>query len=53
MTESNDKKLQRLLVRPEAGNVPYWPIATDDDLTASRRFRGIADMDRFSSRNDL
>jgi len=30
-----------------------WPIATDDALTANRRFRGIADMDRFSSRNDL
>src|SRR5215468_2264569 len=30
-----------------------WPIATDDILTARRRFRGIADMDRFSSRNDL
>jgi len=29
------------------------PIATDDTLTANRRFRGIADMDRFSSRNDL
>src|SRR5262245_61318075 len=24
-----------------------WPIATDDALTARRRFRGIADMDRF------
>src|SRR5215470_17929882 len=35
------------------GFVSYWPIATDDALTASRRFRGIADMDRFSSRNDL
>jgi len=30
-----------------------WPIATVDALTANRRFRGIADMDRFSSRNDL
>jgi len=30
-----------------------WPIATGDILTASRRFRGIADMDRFSSRNEL
>jgi len=30
-----------------------WPIATDDALTANRRFRGIADMDGFSSRNDL
>src|SRR5215470_17163837 len=29
------------------------PIATGDILTARRRFRGIADMDRFSSRNDL
>jgi hypothetical protein len=28
-------------------------IATEDALTANRRFRGIADMDRFSSRNDL
>jgi hypothetical protein len=24
-----------------------WPIATDDASTANRRFRGIADMDRF------
>jgi len=31
----------------------FWPIATDDALTANRRFRGIADMDRFSLRNDL
>jgi hypothetical protein len=30
-----------------------WPIATDDAQTASRRFRGIADMDQFSSRNEL
>ena len=30
-----------------------WPIATDDALTANGRFQGIADMDRFSSRNDL
>jgi len=30
---------------PNAGlNVSSWPIATDDALTASRRFRGIADM---------
>jgi hypothetical protein len=29
-----------------------WPIATDDALTVNRRFRSIADMDRFSSRND-
>ena len=34
----------------QRGDVGYWPIATDD---ANRRFRGIADMDRFSSRNDL
>jgi hypothetical protein len=31
----------------------FWPIATGHILTANRRFRGIADMDRFSSRNDL
>jgi hypothetical protein len=31
----------------------HRPIATDDALTVSRRFRGIAGMDRFSSRNDL
>jgi hypothetical protein len=30
-----------------------WHIATDAVLIARRRFRGIADMDRFSSRNDL
>ena len=40
----------RVMTRP---NVSYWPIATDDALTADRRFRDIADMDRFSSRNDL
>jgi len=34
-------------------NVGCWPIATGDILTARRRFRGIADMDRFSSRSDL
>jgi hypothetical protein len=34
-------------------DVAYWPIVTGDILTARRRFRGIADMDRFSSRNDL
>jgi hypothetical protein len=33
--------------------VLFWPIATGDALTANRRYRGIADMDRFSSRNDL
>jgi hypothetical protein len=37
----------------EIGNVRYWPIATDDGLTANPRFRGIADMDRFSLRNDV
>jgi len=36
-----------------ARDVSYWPIATGDILTARRRFRGIADMGRFSSRNDL
>jgi len=36
-----------------AGYGRFWPIATGDALTANRRFRGIADMDRFSSRNDL
>src|SRR5215831_15702869 len=30
-----------------------WPVATYDAFTANRRFRGIADMDRFSSCNDL
>ena len=37
------------------GNLRYcnWPIATDDALTANGRFRGIADIDRFSSWNDL
>src|SRR5262249_1775591 len=38
---------------PKARDVACWPIATDDALTASRRFRGIADMDGFSSRNDV
>jgi hypothetical protein len=28
MTESYEKKLQRLPVRPETGNVPYWPFAS-------------------------
>jgi hypothetical protein len=36
-----------------AARVRSWPIAPSDILTARRRFRGIADMDRFSSRNDL
>jgi hypothetical protein len=31
----------------------FWPIATGNALTARRRFRTIADMDRFSSSNDL
>jgi hypothetical protein len=30
-----------------------WPFATADILTARRRFRGIADMDRFSAPTDL
>jgi hypothetical protein len=30
-----------------------WPIATDDALTANGRFRGIADMKRFSAPDDL
>jgi hypothetical protein len=34
-------------------DVTCWPIATGDILTASRRFRGTADMERFSPRNDL
>jgi hypothetical protein len=34
-------------------DVWYCAIATGDALTASRRFRGIADMDRFSSPDDL
>ena len=39
---------------PNAGlNVSSWPIATGDILTARRRFLGNADMDRFSSHNDL
>jgi hypothetical protein len=29
------------------------PIATDDALMASRRFRGIVDMKRFSAPDDL
>jgi len=37
----------------QRGNVGSWPIATDDALTAKRRFRGFADMDRFLPRNDL
>jgi hypothetical protein len=41
------------LKKKQIGSVYSWPIATDDALTARRRFRGIADMDRFSSRNDL
>jgi hypothetical protein len=34
-------------------NASYWPIATGDALTANRRFRGIADMERFSMTTDL
>src|SRR5262249_10218333 len=29
------------------GDDRLWPIASDDALTANRRFRGIADIDRF------
>jgi hypothetical protein len=36
-----------LITRGEA-EVGAWPIATDDLLTANGRFRGIAEMDRFS-----
>jgi len=39
--------------RRSGANDRLWPIATNDALTANRRFRGIADMDRFSSSNDL
>jgi len=54
---SNDLR-SRLPMRDEdgsnrRGDGNSWPIATGDALTARRRFRGIADMDRFSSRNDL
>jgi len=35
------------------GGGSFWPIATGDILAARRRFRGIADMDRFSAHNDL
>src|SRR5262249_12492631 len=31
-------------------NGRIWPIATDDTLTANRRFRGIGEVDRFDSR---
>jgi hypothetical protein len=34
-------------------NDRMWPIATDDALTANRRFRGIADMNRFSAPDDV
>jgi len=34
-------------------SVSSWPIATDDALTANRRFRGIANMKRFSAPDDL
>jgi hypothetical protein len=35
-------------------NVSSWPIATGDALTTNRRrFRGIADMKRFSAPDDL
>jgi len=35
-----------------SGDFGYWPIATDDALTANRRFGGMAAMDGFSPRND-
>jgi len=35
------------------GNVSVWPVATDDALTANRRFRGFADVKPFSALNDL
>ena len=31
------------------GDFRYWPVAIGDILTARPRFRGIADMDRFST----
>jgi len=42
-----------LRVIKSCGHVGSWPIATDDALTANRRFRGIADMKRFSAPDDL
>jgi len=39
--------------REPLGSVCSWPFATGDGLTARRRFRGIADMKRFSVPNDL
>src|SRR5262249_23567193 len=51
MTSLSPRRIGR---RPKcSSDFVLWPIATDDALTANRRFRGIADMDRFSSRNDL
>src|SRR5262249_13266349 len=40
-------------LKVKVADVSSWPIATDGALTASRRFRGIADMDGFSTRNEL
>jgi hypothetical protein len=39
--------------RAAHSHVGLWPIATGGILPARRRFQSIADMDRFSSRNDL
>jgi len=36
-----------------ASDLVLWPIATGHILTGCRRFRDIADMDQFSSRNEL
>ena len=50
---SNSRPYRELAQFAAPAQVRKWPIATDDALTARCRFRGIADMDRFSSRNDL
>ena len=42
-----------IAVQSKVNIVRLWPIATDDALTANRRFRGIADMKRFSAPDDL
>src|SRR5215469_18735935 len=39
--------------RSRGSGFVLWPFATGDALTARRRFRGIADMKRFSTPNDL
>ena len=49
---STDEITSLLAPQKEGENGRTWPTAMDDALTANVRFRGIADMKRFSMPND-